>query len=67
MEHCCCYLVFTNKTKAEGITGTIEFLPQHTMVPCMTTNEIAIQLAEDLIIAINQPTPTTPIAPIGDK
>jgi hypothetical protein len=33
----------------------------------MTTNEIAIQAAEDLIAAINQPTPTTPISPIGDK
>jgi hypothetical protein len=37
------------------------------MVPHMTTDEIAIQAAEDFIVAINQPITKTPISLIGDK
>jgi hypothetical protein len=33
----------------------------------MTTYEIAIQAASDLIAAINQPTANTTMAPIGNK
>lgn len=33
----------------------------------MTTKEIAIQAAEDLITAINQPKRMRPSSPIGDK
>jgi hypothetical protein len=67
MEHHRCHRVFTNKTKAERITDTVEFFPQHTTVPSMTTDKIAIQAASDLIAAINQPTANTTMAPIGDK
>jgi hypothetical protein len=67
MEHYRCHRVFTNKTKAERITDTVKFFPQHTTVPRMSTDEIAIQAAEDLIGAINQPITKTPICPIGDK
>jgi hypothetical protein len=67
MEHYRCYRVFTNKTKAERITDTVEFFPQHTTVPQMNTDEIAIQAAEDLIAAINQPTARKPNSAIGDK
>jgi hypothetical protein len=42
MEHYRCHRVFTNKTKAERITDTVKFFPQDTMVPSMTTDEIAI-------------------------
>jgi hypothetical protein len=41
MEHYRCHRVFTNKTRAERITDTVEFFPQHTTVPSMTTAEIA--------------------------
>jgi hypothetical protein len=44
-----------------------QIFPQHTKVPNMTTREIAIPAAEDLIGAINQPTPIMPISPIGNK
>jgi hypothetical protein len=67
MEHYRCHRVFTNKTKAERITDTVEFFPQYTTVPHMTTDKIAIQAAEDLIAAINQPITKMPISPIGDK
>jgi hypothetical protein len=67
MEHYPCHRVFTNKTKAERITDTVEFFPQHTTVPHMTTEEIAIQAVEDLIAAISQPITKTPISPIGGK
>jgi hypothetical protein len=67
MEHCRCHRVFTNKTKAERITDTVEFFPQHTTVPHMSTDDIAIQAAEDLIAAINQPITKKSICPIGNK
>jgi hypothetical protein len=67
MEHYQCHQVFTNKTKAERIMDMVKKIPQHTTIPSMTTDEIAIQAASDLIAAINQPTANTTIAPIGDK
>jgi hypothetical protein len=57
MEHYRYYQVFTDKTKAERITDTVKFFPQHTKVPYMSSTDVAIQAASNLIMAIQQPTP----------
>ena len=65
MEHYRCYRVFTNKTKAERVTDTIQFFPDKTSVPYMTTNDITIRAANNLIAAIKMLQPSTPLPQVG--
>jgi hypothetical protein len=67
MEHYRCYRVFTNKTKAERITDTIEFFPEHTSLPFMNSNDIAIKAANELITTLQNPLPATPFAQVGNQ
>ena len=67
MEHYRCYRVYTNKTRAERYTDTVEFFPQHTQIPFRTPAEIAEHATNELIRVINNPTPSTPFAHVPDN
>jgi hypothetical protein len=65
MEHYRCYTVFATKTMAERTSDTVEFFPETTTVPYMSSVDIAIQAASDLTHALQHPSPANPFAPIG--
>jgi hypothetical protein len=63
MEHYRCYSVYANSTHAERTSDTVEFFPQKFTVPYMSSTDIlAIQAANKLIQAIQDPQPATPFA-----
>lgn len=64
-EHYRCYRVFTNKTKGERISDTVEFFPQHTNVPYATPTQVITKAAHDIISVLKAPKPSTAFAHIG--
>jgi hypothetical protein len=65
LEHCRCYRVFTNKTKAERNSDTVEFFPQHMAVPYRSPTDVAIQATQELIHVLKISSPSTPFAHMG--
>lgn len=66
MEHYRCYIVHVSSTNAERIGDTVEFFPQHSTMPKLSSADAAMQAAQDLIRALEQPHPATPFD-IGDE
>ena len=64
LDHYRCYRVFTNKTKAERTTDTVEFFPQQTPVPYLSPTDVAIKATRELIQVLKNPIPSTPFAHI---
>jgi hypothetical protein len=64
-EHCRCYRVYATKTRAERIARTLEFPPHYGKMPALS--DAVIRAAIDLCWAIRNPSPSSPIAAIGDK
>jgi hypothetical protein len=67
MDHYRCYQVFTTPTKVEHIGDTEEFIPQNTQVHTMTSTDLAIQAANDLVEALQQPSAGTTFEKVGER
>jgi hypothetical protein len=67
MEHYRCYSVYANSTQVERTSDTIEFFPQKLTMPYMSSTDIAIQAANELIQAIQDPQPATLFAQVGTQ
>jgi hypothetical protein len=65
-DHYRCYRVYATKTRAERIARTVEFFPHYGEMPKPSSADAAIRVAIDLCWALRHPTPTSPIAAIGD-
>jgi hypothetical protein len=55
-------MVGTNKTI---IVDTVEFFPKHVKMPHLSSQEMAIQAARELMFALRKPTPAAPFARLG--
>jgi hypothetical protein len=67
LEHYRCYRVFTNKTRAERISDTVDFFPENTSAPFQTQTDIAVQAATELVKVLHNPLPATPFTTVGTK
>jgi hypothetical protein len=66
-EHYRCYRVYATKTRAERIARTVEFFPHFGHMPQLSSADAAIRAAIDLCWAIRNPSPSSPLAAIGDE
>lgn len=64
MNHYRCYRVFADDTKAERTIDTVSFHPTHTPMPKTSSIDAASAAATDLINALRNPTPASPLAGI---
>ena len=61
MDHYRCYRCYISATGGERTPETVEFFPQKTEVPNLSSREVIHSSALDLISAIKQPHPSTPL------
>ena len=62
-----CYRVYVTSTRSERNPNRVEFFPQHTKVPFMSTADAATKAATDLIDILKHPTPPTTYPHLGDE
>jgi hypothetical protein len=65
-EHYRCYRVYASKTRAERIARTVEFFPHYGKMPALSSADAAVRAAIDLCWALRNPSPSSPLAGIGD-
>ena len=66
-EHYRCYRVYASKTRAERVARTVEFFPHYGKMPALSSADAAIRAAIDLCWALRNPSPASPLAPVGDE
>ena len=59
-----CYIQTTN---TEIIAETVEFPSKHVKLPSTPSRDVATKTSKDLIHAIKNPTPSSPILQLGDE
>jgi hypothetical protein len=67
MEHYRCYRVFIIKTKAERDSDTVTFFPVRVTMPALSAADRAVRAANELIHALRNPHPASPLTPIGTE
>jgi hypothetical protein len=63
MEHYHCWTMHVTSTNSECIGDIVEFFPQYTKVPRLSSADAATYAARDLIYALQHPQPAGPFAP----
>jgi hypothetical protein len=63
LPHYRCYRVWIWATDAERIADTLAWFPQHVTMPFLSSSQAAIAAARDLVAALNNPAPASPICP----
>jgi hypothetical protein len=63
MEHYRCWTIHVTSTNSEPIGDTVEFFPQYTKVPRLSSADATTYAARDLIYALKHPQPAGPFAP----
>jgi hypothetical protein len=63
MEHFHCWTIHVTSTNSECIGDTVEFFPQYTKVPRLSSVDAATYAARNLIYALQHPQPAGPFAP----
>jgi hypothetical protein len=64
-EHYRCHRVYVTKTRAERIAKTVEFFPHQCAMPKTSSADAATRAAQDLIHALDNPSPAAPFATLG--
>ena len=67
MHHYRCYRVWANETTAERIVDTLAWFPTKVAMPTSSSTDAAIAAARDLIHALRNPSPASPLAPLTDS
>jgi hypothetical protein len=67
LEHYRCYTMYITKTRGDRIVETVEFFPEKFTLPFPSTQDLAIQAAEDLTRALLHPQPAGPFCKVGDE
>ena len=62
MHHYRCYKCYVSKTGGERHSDTVEFFPHKAKVPNLSSREVLHSSALDLIAALKQPYPPTPLS-----
>ena len=65
MEHYRFHKSYTPKTRAERISGTVEFHPKILHMPQMSSMDSTYHAAQDLIYALQNPAPASPLVRLG--
>jgi hypothetical protein len=63
MEHYRCWTIHVTSTNSERIGDTVEFFPQYTKVPRLSSADAATYAARDLIYASQHSQPAGPFSP----
>jgi hypothetical protein len=66
MEHYRCYSIYVTKTRSYRIADTVEFFPSKLKMPKLSSADAATHAAQDLIAALQNPSPAAPFHPMGD-
>ena len=67
VEHYQCYKVYISNTRAENIVDTVEFFPENTTMPGISSAYSSTHAAIDLISSMKYPVPADPLVPLGTK
>ena len=67
MHHYRCYFTWVWETRAKRVSDTLAWLPVHVAIPIPNSNDQAIAAASDLVIALQNPSPATALAPVSDN
>jgi hypothetical protein len=67
MHHYRCYWVYTWGTQSERITDTLVWFPTCVKMPTMSSLDLALAAAQDLLMALMHPSPGSPLAPTTDS
>ena len=63
-NHYRCHRCFVTKTRSERISNTVKFLPHSWRMPTLSSRDAAIEAAEKLAVALNNPHPASILAPL---
>jgi hypothetical protein len=58
--HYQCYIVYFTSTNKGIVVDTLEFPPRHINMPHLSTAELTIKVARELMYALHHPAPTAP-------
>ena len=64
-HHYRCWTIYVDKTAAERIGDTVEFFPRQCTLPTLSSKDLAVKAAIELINTVKNPTPAAPFAPIN--
>ena len=67
MHHYRCFRVWTSETQAERIADTLAWFPTKVLMPSASSCDIAIAAANDLIQALQNPSPASALSPLSDS
>ena len=67
MEHYRCYQVWARDTRSERIADTLAWFPALVEMPKTSSADAALIAAQQLTVALRNPSPATPLAPILDE
>ena len=67
MNHYRCYRVWITETSAERVSETVVWLPSKVKMPTASSADAATAAARDLIQALRNPAPTSPLSPTSDS
>ena len=65
MEHYRCHKAYIPKTRAEQISDTVEPPPKTFHMPQISSMDATYHYAQDLIYALQNPSPTSPLVKLG--
>ena len=66
MEHYRCHKAYIPKTRAERISDTVELPPKKFNMPQMSYVDATFHATQDLIYALQNPTPVIPLVKLGN-
>ena len=67
LHHCICFEVFVNNTAQSRISDTVEFFPHHFTMPFPSSEDNAIEEAEQLARDLQNIAPISPFSQLGDS
>jgi hypothetical protein len=67
MEHYRCYRVFPWKTRSERIVDTVTWVPSKFKLPTLSSNDLIIDCASKIIVALQNPVPNAEALPLTNR
>jgi hypothetical protein len=67
MKHYRCYRVWIWNTRSEHVADTLAWFPTRVVMPTLSSLELALAAAKDLVKALRHPTAGSPLAPSTDS
>jgi hypothetical protein len=67
MHHYRCHQVWIHGTTSERIADTLTWFPSKVKMPTTSSHDTVVAAARDLVKALSNPTPASPLAPLGTQ